>query len=167
MKTLKLLILIVILIGTISCQKDENVIDGENSIENPETGLYFSSIYNISETVVKNDEIIGYDSTKHIFSITETAWNRIEDNIKLISYGYGYGFNVSLNNNIVYRATYIPFYSSTSYYNIITFMLIKPNLVYIKLGYPTSDHFTGIDYRNDSRIITQLKNEKKLIEIKY
>ena len=146
------------IIGTTSCQKDEN--------ENTETGLYFSSINEISEIIVKNNEIAGYDSTKHIFRITESAWNRIKGKISPVYPDPHIGFNITLNNEIIYRAQYIPGYYSTAYFNIITFILIEPNLVYIELGYPPSTlYFTGIDYRNDPKIITQLRNENKLIEI--
>jgi hypothetical protein len=33
------------------------------------------------------------------------------------------------------------------------------------IGYPGSDYYTGHDPRNDYRIISRLKNDKKLIEI--
>lgn len=76
-----------------------------------------------------------------------------------------FGFSVRLHKLIIYNTIYIPFYYSRSYDDIITFRLAEPNLVYITLGYPPSNLFTGKDDRNDSRLINQLKKDNKLLEI--
>jgi hypothetical protein len=157
MKTQKLLLLFIFIIGVTCCKKDESV----------DTGLYFCNKNNVSEILVKYNEILGYDSINYIFRVTESAWNRINHKITPSYPDPHFGFGITLNSQIIYSAQYIPGYYSMSYNNIITFMLSEPDLIFIRLGYPSSsDHFSGVDYRNDSRIITQLKKDNKLIAIK-
>jgi hypothetical protein len=155
MKTQILLLLFVFIIVT-CCKKDESV----------DIGLYFCDKNNVSEIIVKYNEILGYDSINYTFHVTESAWKRINSKITPSYPDPHFGFGVTMNSQIIYSAQNVPGYYSMSNFNIITFMLLEPNLIYIGLGYPSSDHFTGIDYRNDSRIITQLKKDNKLIVIK-
>jgi hypothetical protein len=158
MKIQEFLFLIVLLIGMTNCKKNENV--------NIDTGINFCTNEKISDIIVKYDEIIGYDSTKYIFRVNESAWNRLKDEISPSSPDPHFGFDVALNNQIIYTAKYIPGYYSMSYHDIVTFMLAESNLVYMTLGYPHSPVlFTGEDLRNDLKLINQLKKDNKLIEI--
>jgi hypothetical protein len=157
MKSFTFLFFLLLGAGVISCKKDGNL--------NNYVGLNFCGKVIDSEIIVKYNDILGYDSTKHIFRITQTAWDRIKSKISPVYPDPHFEFVVILNNQVIYSAKYIPGYYSKSDHENITFILGEPNLVYIELGYPSPYHFSGIDYRNDSRIIAHLKKDSKLIEI--
>ena len=158
MKTRTLFTLVVLLVGMMSCQKDDK--------SDTSTGIHFYKNEKISDVIVSYDEIVGYDSTRYIFQVTPTAFNRLN---KEISPGYPdphFAFGVALNQQLIYSAKYVPGYYSSSQHDIITFLLVEPDLVYLTLGYPSSPSlFTGEDLRNDLRLMTQLEKDHKLIEI--
>ena len=157
MKTKNFLILIILLGGLTNCGKDENL-HTNNGIIN------FRDGQKVSDVIVKYNEITGYDSTKCIFRVDETAWKRIHNSTSFDPPFFKLA--VALDNQIIYNATYVPGYISSSNYDIITFMLGMPDLVYIRLGYAASPElFTSEDLRNDMRLIDQLKEDNKLIEI--
>lgn len=156
MKFTKLFFLVVFLIGFANCEKDKSI--GSN--------LYFSINGDLTDIIVNYDEIIGYDSTKYIFKIKDSAWNRLNDKIKPISPDPKFTINIALDNQIKYTARYVPGYYSSSINDIITFRLWEPGLVYIILGYESGPNsFKGKDLRNDSRILNRLKVDNKLIKI--
>ena len=158
MKTQAFFLLTVLLVGMMSCQKDDK--------SDAYAGIHFTKNEKLSDVIVSYDEIVGYDSTRYIFQVTPTAWNRLKDKI---SPGYPdphFAFGVALHQQLVYLAKYVPGYYSSSQHDVITFLLVQPDLVYITLGYPSSPGlFTGEDLRNDSRLIGQLKKDDKLMEI--
>ena len=157
MKIKNFLILIILLGGLTNCGKDENL-HTNNGIIN------FRDDQKGSEVIVKYNEILGYDSTKCIFRVDETAWKRIHNNTSFDPPFFKLA--VVLDNEIIYKATYVPGYISSSDYDIITFMLGVPDLVYMRLGYAASPElFTGEDLRNDVRLMDQLKEDNKIIEI--
>jgi hypothetical protein len=159
MKTLNLFFLIVLLLGLTNCNKDEN--------ENISSELKFCANGDISNVVVNYDEIIGYDSTKHIFRIKESAWDKLKNEITPVTPDPNFEFSVAVDNQIIYTAKYVPGYYSYSIDDIITFNLGVPDLIYIELGYPggAPELFTGEDLRNDLRVINQLQADNKIIEI--
>ncbi len=158
MKTINLFFLIFLLLGLTNCNKDEN--------ENIGSKLNFCANGDITNVVVSYKEIVGYDSTKYIFRIKESAWDKLKNEITPVTPDPHFGFSITLDNQIIYTAKYVPGYYSASNDDIITFMLLEPDLVYITLGYPPCpDCFTGEDSRNDKRVINQLQADNKLIEI--
>ena len=107
-----------------------------------------------------------YDN--HFFVLDELAWKRIADEVAPAFPASDFVFIVALNNKLIYKAAFIPLYKSIVDYNIITFKVQKPNLVFVQLGYPPEtpiNMFTGQDLRNDPRLIEQLKDENKLIKL--
>ena len=165
MKTIKLLILIILPFGMINCEKDETLVSNE--------GLVFQMYNRESEndktsfTIVQYEEIIGYDSLKYAFKLKKSAWDRLEKKVAPVVPDPNFGFFVVLNNEFVYKTTYIQPYSSWARRDIMTFRLKRPNLVIIELGYPAvlKNEFTGEDLRNTLRLIEQLRKDNKLIEI--
>ena len=161
MKTINFSFLLVILLALTNCNKDEN--------DEINVGLKF--LHNDLETNTKSilvnyDEIQGYDSTKYAFVLDDLAWKRISDEINEANL-YVYPFpdfviNITLNDNLIYRAGYVPsFSSSTADLGKIFFRLQEPDIIYFQ----TTEMFEGEDLRNDKRLIEQLKKDNKLIEI--
>ena len=157
MKTKKILFQLVLLAGFTNCQKDDNL--------NANHKIIFCTAENPREVIVNYNDIIGYDSTKYIFNIDDSEWEKIRKQTTFAPPYFKLG--VVCDNQMIYKATYIPGYVSTGYYDIITFTPGAPNLIYMMLGYPgtSAEYFSGEDLRNDSRLINQLKKDNKLIEI--
>ncbi|GET24783.1 hypothetical protein [Prolixibacter sp. NT017] len=158
MKTQVSFFLTILLVGMMSCQKDDK------SAAN--AGIHFTKNEKVSDVIVSYDEIVGYDSTRYIFQVTPTAWNRLKKEISPSYPDPHFAFGVALHQQLIYSAKYVPGYYSSSQRDVITFLLVEPDLIYLKLGYPSSPGlFTGEDSRNDSRLIGQLKKDDKLTEI--
>jgi hypothetical protein len=158
MKTQAFFILSVLLVGMMSCRKDDKTANT--------AGIHFYKNEQVSDVIVSSDEILGYDSTQYIFQVTPTAWKRLKDEISPSYPDPHFAFSVALDRQLVYTVKYIPGYYSSSRHNIITFLLVEPDLVYVRLGYPSSPGlFTGADLRNDPGLISQLGKDHKLIEI--
>jgi hypothetical protein len=157
MKSQILIILLAFFIGMTSCKKDE--------LDSVSNGINFYNDEQLSDIMVKYDEIVGYDSTQYVFVLKEMACNRIAEKVKPDSHVTLF---IALDNNLIYKASCIPLYYSMLYTDIVTFKVEMPNKVFIQLGYPPGipkRFFTGIDKRNDQRLIERLKEDNKLIEI--
>jgi hypothetical protein len=156
MKTNIILLIVVLIGGLIHCRKADNE-DGAK--------IKFCAGKEVSDVIVSYNDIIGYDSTDYVFRVKESAWNRLQNKITPMYPDPQFGFNVTLDKRIIYTTLFVPGYQSASRHDIITFLLLEPDLVYITLGYPSSAHFKGVDLRNDERILRQLEADGKLIEI--
>lgn len=153
---IRIIISIVLLIGVIHCKKTENeVVEGK---------ITFIAGKDNSDIIVNYSDIIEYDSTKFIFRIKESSWKRLQSKIAPVYPDPHFDFSVTLDKQIIYTTHFIPGYYST-YFDDITFSLSEPDLVNIKLGYPSQEFFTGEDLRNDLRLLTQLESDNKIIEI--
>lgn len=117
----------------------------------------------IDSVIVHYDEILGYDSVSHTFLIDNEAGERIRDVWFPTS---GIGFIFALDSTLIYKAYFVPGYSSMALFNEVC---VEPysyrNKYRFNLGYPGPDYYTGDDPRNDHRIIERLKVDGKLIEI--
>ena len=137
--------------------------------ENPSpdlNGVTFSKIqsitppYVLTANIVEYKDIVEYDSTEHIFILSDQA----KDRISKVKYPVTpTPFAVALDGEVIYIANFIPGYSSMSCESCIT---IEPysvdNKFMVNLGYPGSFFFSGPDPRNDSRLITRFKTDNKL-----
>ena len=158
MRTQAFFLLTVLLVGMMSCQKDDK--------SEANAGIHFSRNEKMSDVIVRYDEIVGYDSTRYIFQVTPTAFNRLNKEISPSYPDPHFAFGVAVDQQLIYTAKYVPGYYSSSQYDVITFLLVEPDLLYLRLGYPSSPGlFTGEDSRNDSRLTGQLKKDNKLMEI--
>lgn len=131
------------------------------------SGVTFTNIkreegtYKLDRNIVVYSEIIGYDSTEHVFQLKDNAGARIRD----IDYPVNpTQFAIAVEGEIIYIANFIPGYSSMSCDHCIT---IDPysysNNYKVMLGYPgASSFFSGNDPRNDIRIIERFKEDNKL-----
>lgn len=158
MKYAIILITFVLCCFSIHCKK-ENL--------NPDlNGVTFSKVqsitppYKITSNIVDYKDIIAYDSTEHIFFLSDFA----KDKIYQVKYPVTpTPFALALDGKVIYIANFIPGYSSMSCETCIT---IEPysadNEFMVNLGYPGSNYFSGPDPRNDSKLITRLKTDNKL-----
>lgn len=145
------------LIALISCQKNIDVID---------KGIVFS-IYdeetNKTSTILNYEDILGYDSSKYVFVLDETAWEVFKENVMQTNFYISpypdYVINVNLNRNLIYRAAYIPSWSDVHCHKQL-FKFQQPNLLSVE---PECQPFEREDLRNDHRLIEQLKSDNKLV----
>jgi hypothetical protein len=157
-----ILVIVTLVCFSLSCEKYDSLYDLN--------GVTFTKIlaetypeYKLDGNIVNYNEIFGYDSTKHIFLLSDNAGERIRKENYPVS---PTRFAVAVNGELIYIANFIPGYSSASCFDCIT---VEPysydNKYRVLLGYPTSDFFSGIYPRNDTRIISRLKKDKKLFDI--
>ncbi len=143
-----------------NCEKHEGVpsYNGLTFTSFQESGL--SSSIKLGENFVNYNEVMGYDSTKYIFLLNDRAKERILKNSTS-------SFVVTVDGLQIYIAVFIPGYSSISCFECVRIEPFSHNNKYlVELGYPgDTSLFTGVDLRNDERIIACLKRDNKLIEI--
>lgn len=159
MKT-KILISIFLAVLFIACEKNEEMsnLKGLTFTLFQEPGMHSS--LELDGNIVNYNEILGYDSTIHTFLLNDKARERI------LKYPTS-SFAVAIDGMIIYIANFIPGYSSTSCEQCIRIEPYSADNKYpVELGYPGGTNlFTGVDSRNDERIIEYLKPDNKLINI--
>lgn len=157
-KLILVLILAFVVLLTNCEEDDQNNLKGVNFTLFSEPGMQ-SSITLSNTNIVNYDEILGYDSTLHVFLLNDKAKERI------LNYSTS-SFAVAVDGTVVYMASFIPGYSSISCFECIRIEPFSADNKYaVELGYPGGDGFTGVDNRNDERIIEVLKRDNKLISI--
>lgn len=169
MKTIPILAILVI-IAFSGCKKNdsiENVTDPELSIEGITWSQFIVDINNefiVDSVIVEYGEILGYDSTNHIFLLAENAGDRIRENQYPAS---GRSFSIALDGEVIYTLKFMPGYSSMILTDIVC---VEPysldNSYEVKLGYPSDEYFTESDPRNNERIISKLIADDKLMSVK-
>ena len=161
MKNSKILILAIAAVFiSFSCEKNNDEF-GE--------GVTFTEIVDdstnpltLGDHLVDYAEIIGYDSSMHMFSLTDEAGERIRSQHYPVT---PTPFAVAVDGELIYIAHFVPGYSSIAFYEGIRVDPFSYNNKYVmELGYPTSDLYSGTDPRNDDRIISRLEKDDKLIE---
>ena len=115
----------------------------------------------IDSVIVCYDEILGYDSALHTYLIDQIAGERIRSILYPTS---GSRFVIAVDSILIYSALFFPAYSSGIAFDEIC---VEPfsgsNRYRFELGYPAPDLYWEDDPRNDSRIISRLKEDNKLI----
>ena len=121
-----------------------------------------STIITKSSPLIYYSDIQSYDSSNHVFQISENARSRISEMDFPVS---GIAFAVKADNKLVYTGYFWPGYSSSS----CDWMIIDPtqvefaNEMKVTAGYPGENDKLGIpDKRNDPLIVDILKRDKKL-----
>ena len=186
MKTLKILILLVLVIGMTNCGTEEPEIvqpeQEEPKVEEPNTegsdieatneGITFRRY--VAEdaplaTLVYYNEILGYDSLNYAFVLDDLAWQNLKDTVyqTVLYYPFpNFGIQISLNDTIIYPAVFDLGIRSDPFppFNKTIIKFQESNIVFMHLKYP-NDTVDGEDLRNDPRIIEQLKKDNKLITL--
>lgn len=168
LKPLKILFFFTIIISINSCNEDNINIEGE-------LAFYLLEAYNTSEesmeildegiilmdeAVIRSDEILSYNSTTHSFEVSENAAERLQDL-------YQSAFAITIDREVVYTAYFWSGFSSHIVDWVIADILTleMSNILKIQLGYPHLMEDMNIpDRRNDSRILSVLERDKKLID---
>jgi len=143
-----------------SCDKNNSGID-LNGVNFTKVTNVDSPGNNLEENIVSYNEILGYDTTNHIFLVSEDASTRIK-NEKWPSIPSP--FAIVVDGEVIYLAYFYPAYSSMSFYNSIT---VEPYSPDGKYRFDLGPDFSGIDPRNDSRIISRLQTDNKLFKIEF
>jgi hypothetical protein len=164
MKTRIFSIQLLLLFVLFGCKNDE--------ISTTDEGITFCKYdveANTTSTLIYYNEIIGYDSTKYAFVLDELVWEKFNREIMQTNF-FVYPFpdfviDINLNNNLIYRAGYVPSYYSTVLFDRVFFRFQKPDIILVQLESPI-EFFKGEDLRNDPKLIERLKKDSKLIELK-
>jgi len=165
----EIILLISLIYFFIGCKK-EPPIDDNQTPEIDLNGVTWSNINSVNPpiTIVGNivdyDEILGYDSINYTFLLTDEAGKIIRSKIYPSS---PISFGIAVDGEVIYIVHFIPGYSSQPWHQCITIEPYSYNNKYrVYLGYPpVSDYYTGIDPRNDKRIISRFLEDDKLMLI--
>lgn len=160
MKTFNLCLFFIVIVVFLSCKNDEESITIKDltfsRLELDKT----NSSFEIKEIIVGYDEILAYDSAQHVFQLDEQAWGRMKSKITPIYPDPNFGFGVIIDDQLMYKVSYIPGYHSYSYPEIIKFEAVDPNCILLWYG-----HYEGNENVNDLRIIELLSKDGKLKSI--
>ncbi len=105
---------------------------------------------------VANDDIASYEQRKHVYTIKDGASERIQqlgDNVPLA---------MTVGGEVIFYFFNKPWYSSSTCFESITLDPMTKNKMTLYTGYPGASMNPPEDLRNDSRLITALRNQGKL-----
>ncbi len=157
MKKTSFLICIILIIVFASCESDEDfAISNELNFSRIEYNKTDGS-FKIKEILVRYNEILAYDSAQHVFQLSEQAWELMKSKITPIYPDPNFGFCVTMDDEVIYRVSYIPGYHSYSYPEVIKFEAIDHNCILLWYG-----HYSGDEEVNDYRVIELLSKDGKL-----
>lgn len=157
---------------TISCDKDA-VTPGVSVdiylLESFETIDHFcqideSSIVLQNEPLIRYQDIVSYNSSEYIFSLSSQGQEAIEDFDLAI---HGQAFAVTVDGEPIYTAFFWASFSSAMCQWVVADPLFIGNDdgLKINLGYPgTWEGFEIPDKRNDPRLLAVFKKDGKLIK---
>lgn len=153
-----------------SCDKWSDEVKGDVEfylLDSYETLENSCAIDNSSAVIRKKpllaySELKTYNSSTHVFAITEAAARVIEDQEYSVR---GLAFAVAANDEVVYTGYFWPAYSSLSCQWIVIdpLMILGDNELHVQLGYP--GHYDGADIpdeRNNDLILDIFRRDGKL-----
>ena len=119
----------------------------------------------IGEPLVSYNQIISYDTSSHIITLSYSQ-DSLKNKIGQIGV-YGKPFIVTLDSQKIYGGWFWTPISSIPCHSVViepddVFDTLKTNEIRIKLGYPDENQFKGIDPRNNRVIIDRLIKDKKV-----
>lgn len=162
-------VIVLLFCTVIGCNKDETTVANGVEIYLIDSFDKIGDGYQIDEkSVVTKDspligysEILSYDSTKHVFQLSENGISAIEN---LEHSVFGVAFAVKANSNLIYTGYFWPGFSSASCnWVVIDPLFFKDNQIKVSIGYPgLIEGIVVPDKRNDQRIIDVLKQDNKL-----
>ena len=160
-----IIILIVILIIPVCCEKDSGFVLEIYLLTDYRTKTPGMEIISGSERlsgspIIYYHQIISYDSTDHCFRIETSKANELNH----ISWSTrGTAFSLTIDREIIYSGYFMPGYSSSGADWFSIDPLSVDSKIYVRLGYPGDiPRLRDIDPRNDARIINLLKKDNKL-----
>jgi len=163
MKRFGSLLFLLICLFSSYCSHD----DQENEAVDPVSILY-QAMNNVNDPKILHDkisynDILGYDSIKYAFLLTQDASDQIN------SYFYkagGMPFSLEVNGITIYTGLFFPFYSSSTPCGYLVEPVIgSNNEMIIRLIYGLCPDQTE-DNRNDQHLIEQLETDNKILDLK-
>jgi hypothetical protein len=121
-----------------------------------------SSVVTQQQPLIAYNDIVSYNSSDNKFELSKKAIETIKNLQTPIN---GLPFAIKANNEIVYTGYFWPSVSSAICDCIVIdpMMLYAGNKIHVQLGYPgLFEHMKIDDKRNDTRIISILKKDRKL-----
>lgn len=132
---------------------DYSIKTGKNyEIDNNSIGSFYKRI-------VYFDEIVGYDSATHTFTVNNTAINRIHNMNVQVS---GAAFSVNVKDKVIYTGYFYPGSSPVHFDCIACDADSSGNELHMQYGYPAEMTAPVPDPRNDTLLISVLKDGNKL-----
>jgi hypothetical protein len=119
----------------------------------------------LQETPLLSTEgIVSYDQETHAIELTPEAYMYIQDLFSTPVGVSGFPFVVAVGDERIYAGAFWTPASSLSFDGVV---IMEPfgeegNVIYISLGYPGLDFYTGKDPRADPRILDALQAAGKL-----
>lgn len=172
MKKLNFYLLALLFVLSTACENNLSQSDSEAKVE-----LYLIETYTKHEKSMQIDEksvvtkqqpliayndITSYSSKEYKFELSENAIQSIKNLQAPVN---GLAFAIKANNEIVYTGYFWPSYSSATCDCIVIdpLMIYGNNKIHVELGYPgLLEEMLIDDKRNDTRIISILKKDRKL-----
>lgn len=110
--------------------------------------------------LLKTEDIASYDASFHAINLTDEAYQRM---LLVFARGMpmsGVPFVIVSNSERIYAGAFWSMASSLSFDGIAIIEPLDPfnSPLYLILGYPSSDFFTGQDPRDDARLMQALED---------
>jgi hypothetical protein len=115
--------------------------------------------------IITISDIITYDTQEHELRLTASAFERIS---QLDVPTGGKSFIVCVDNKPIYWGAFWVLWSSLSFDGVTIWKplnLEEPYVIRLKLGYPSSELYTGEDPRGNPIVIESLEQAGKLINV--
>lgn len=139
----------------------------------PSQQIINSTVVTSSVPVIEFTDIISYDSAKHLFKLTDSAFVKVSRLPKSLSDGLSFALKV--DNQIIYTGYFFSFFSSFSCdWNCAVLRIGRTNYegMEIILSYPFSGFFSKEDFPhiqdfntiNDPRLIEFFEKNTKLVK---
>jgi len=120
----------------------------------------------IEEPFLSTEDIVSYMWGTHAINLTEEAYLKV---VVIFSQGIpvtGIPFVIVSYDERIYAGAFWSLASSVSFDGVVILQPFDPagQPLFITLGYPTADFFTGEDPRGDPRLRQALENAELIIE---
>jgi hypothetical protein len=115
--------------------------------------------------IITISDIIMYDAQEHELRLTASAFERVS---QLDVPTGGKSFIICVDNEPIYWGAFWVLWSSQSFDGVTIWMplsLEEPYVIRLKLGYPSSELYTGEDPRSNPVVIESLEQAGKLINV--
>ena len=162
MKTTWSILLPLICFSCLSCSQD----DIENDVIDL-ISITYQAMNNINDQKllkdkIHYDDIIGYDSIKYAFLLSQSASDKI--NSYFFKAG-GMPFSLEVSGDTIYSGLFFPSYSSNTPCGYIVEPVIgSNNIMVVRLDYGLCPNEIE-DNRNDPHLIERLEQDNKILEL--
>lgn len=111
-------------------------------------------------------DIVSYMWTDHAINLTEEAYLKVVVNFSRGLPINGAPFVIVSNNERIYTGAFWSLASSAIFDGVVVLQPFDPAIqpLFITLGYPTDDFFTGEDPRGDTRLRQALQAAELIVE---